>query len=69
MINLNRYFCHYYKWDSVEGFHKKAFQFKAMGKDKNATMDNEFSAGLQFYFWKFSRLFVSIASPKLRFLS
>lgn len=50
MINLNRYFCHYYKWDSVEGFHKKAFQFKAMGKDKNATMDNEFSAGLQFYF-------------------
>lgn len=50
MINLNRYFCHYYKWDSVEDFHKKAFQFKAMGKDKNATMDNEFSAGLQFYF-------------------
>ena len=49
MINLNYYSCCYYKSDFVEDFRKKASQFKVMDKDKNATMDNEFLADLQFY--------------------
>ena len=49
MINLNYYFCCYYKSDFVEDFRNKASQFKVMDKDKNATMDNEFLADLQFY--------------------
>ena len=39
-----------------------------MGKDKNATKDNEFSVDLELYSGKFSILFGFIASPKPSFL-